>query len=203
MILFDTDHLSVATDHRDPRHQTLRQRMEVSPEPIACTVVTVEEVLRGWMALIHRQSEVQRQVPVYAWLLQFLNFLNDWEVVPLDERAAERFRSLRRKGIRIGTMDLKIATVALVNNALLVSANTRDFALVPDLRCENSPLPSLLTWAAGISQLIISLPRTGPSKGFSPARNWRSPKLRGRRRLANTSLTPWWSYRSVTSIRTV
>jgi tRNA(fMet)-specific endonuclease VapC len=137
MILFDTDHLSVATDQRDSRHQTLRQRMEVSPEPIACTIVTVEEVLRGWLAVIHRQSEVQRQIPAYARLLQFLSFLNDWEVVPLEERAAGRFRSLRRKGVRIGTMDLKIASIALVNDALLISANTRDFALVPDLRCEN------------------------------------------------------------------
>jgi hypothetical protein len=34
-------------------------------------------------------------------------------------------------------MDLKIASIALVNDALLVSANARDFGLVPDRRCEN------------------------------------------------------------------
>lgn len=34
-------------------------------------------------------------------------------------------------------MDLKIAAVALVNQALLLSANRRDFELVPGLRVED------------------------------------------------------------------
>jgi tRNA(fMet)-specific endonuclease VapC len=55
----------------------------------------------------------------------------------LDELAADRFVSLRRQRIRIGTMDLKIAAIALVNDALLVSANVRDYSAVPDLRCDN------------------------------------------------------------------
>jgi tRNA(fMet)-specific endonuclease VapC len=65
------------------------------------------------------------------------NVLSDWEVVPFDERAADQFVGLLRQGIRIGTMDLKIASIALVNDALLVTANLRDFSLVPQLRCEN------------------------------------------------------------------
>jgi predicted nucleic acid-binding protein len=32
---------------------------------------------------------------------------------------------------------LKIASIALVIDALLVTANLRDFSLVPGLRCEN------------------------------------------------------------------
>jgi tRNA(fMet)-specific endonuclease VapC len=34
-------------------------------------------------------------------------------------------------------MDLKIAATALVNDALLLSANRRDFERVPGLRVEN------------------------------------------------------------------
>jgi tRNA(fMet)-specific endonuclease VapC len=34
-------------------------------------------------------------------------------------------------------MDLKIAATALVHNALLLSANRRDFESVPGLRVEN------------------------------------------------------------------
>jgi tRNA(fMet)-specific endonuclease VapC len=137
MILFDTDHLSVFTDERDPRHQLLRSRTEATDEPVACTIVSVEEVLRGWLAIIHRLRDVHRQIPAYARLRQLFDFLSDWEIMPFDQRAAHRFSDLRRQRIRIGTMDLKIASIALVNDALLATANLSDYSLVPELRCEN------------------------------------------------------------------
>jgi hypothetical protein len=63
VILLDTDQLSVFTDERDPRHGLLNSRMETAEEPIACTIVSVEEVLRGWLAIIHRLRDVHRQLP--------------------------------------------------------------------------------------------------------------------------------------------
>src|SRR5207244_2155394 len=36
MILLDTDHLSVFTDERDPRHELLHRRMEAAAEQVAC-----------------------------------------------------------------------------------------------------------------------------------------------------------------------
>lgn len=137
MILLDTDHLSVFTDERDPRHALLNPRMEAADELVACTIVSVEEMLRGWLAIIHRLRDVRRQLPAYRRLGQLFDVLNDWQIVPFDERAADQFELLRRQRIRIGTMDLKIASIALVNNALLVTGNQRDFSLVPELRCEN------------------------------------------------------------------
>jgi len=137
MILLDTDHFSVFMDERDPRHALLNTRMEAAAEQIACTIVSVEEVLRGWLAIIHRLRDVHRQLPAYARLGQLFNVLSDWEIMPFDERAADRFAGLRRQRIRIGTMDLKIASITLVNDALLVTANLRDYSLVPELRCEN------------------------------------------------------------------
>lgn len=43
----------------------------------------------------------------------------------------------RRQNIRIGSMDIKIASIAIANDALVLSANLRDFELVPGLRVEN------------------------------------------------------------------
>jgi predicted nucleic acid-binding protein len=51
MILLDTDHLSVFLDERDSRHQSLNRRMEAAENEIACTVVSIEEMLRGWLAI--------------------------------------------------------------------------------------------------------------------------------------------------------
>ena len=83
--------------------------------------------MRGWLALIHRQREVHQQIPGYSRLLAFLDFLRRWLIVLLDERAADQFTRLRRQRIRIGTEDLKMASIALVQDALLLSANLRDF----------------------------------------------------------------------------
>ena len=57
--------------------------------------------------------------------------------IPFDDRAASQFDALRSAKIRIGTMDLKIAAIALVNQSVLLSANIRDFEQVPGLRVEN------------------------------------------------------------------
>ena len=59
------------------------------------------------------------------------------EIVPFDEAAARQFDDLRRQKLRIGSRDLKIAATALVNDALLLSANRTDFERVPGLRVEN------------------------------------------------------------------
>lgn len=73
----------------------------------------------------------------YAELLAHLDFYGRWTVLPFSAPAAGHFDRLRQRGIRIGSMDLKIACVALIHDALLLSANDRDFRQVPDLRVEN------------------------------------------------------------------
>jgi tRNA(fMet)-specific endonuclease VapC len=137
MILLDTDHFTVFTDGRDARHNLLNTRMEAATDDIACTIVSIEEILRGWLAVINRLRDVHRQLPAYRRLGQLFDVLSDWEVIPFEQRAADQFTNLRRQRIRIGTMDLKIASIALVTGALLLTANLRDFSVVPGVRCEN------------------------------------------------------------------
>jgi tRNA(fMet)-specific endonuclease VapC len=137
MILLDTDHFSVFTDEREARHALLNRRLEAATEPIACSIVSVEEMLRGWLAIIHRLRDVHRQLPAYLRLAKLFDVLSDWNILLFEEAAADVFTSLRRQRIRIGTMDLKIASIALVHNALLVTTNARDFSVVPGLRHED------------------------------------------------------------------
>jgi predicted RNase H-like HicB family nuclease len=44
-----------------------------------------------------------------------------------DDRAEQHFQSARKSGIRIGTMDLRIASICIVNNAILVTRNRKNF----------------------------------------------------------------------------
>lgn len=66
-----------------------------------------------------------------------VHFFSRWEILPFDDPAADQFESLRQAKVRIGTMDLKIASIALVHDATLPSANARDFEQVPGLRVED------------------------------------------------------------------
>lgn len=93
--------------------------------------------MRGWLAGIRRARDVVDQVRPYDQLINLVRFFQAWEMLRFDENAAQRFGKLRRQRIRIGTQDLKIASVALEHNATLLSANVRDFGRVPGLRVEN------------------------------------------------------------------
>jgi tRNA(fMet)-specific endonuclease VapC len=138
VILFDTDHFNVLQIGKGSSYQTLAARMHDSPdEHFATTVVTFEEHMRGWLAGIRRTRDVASQVRPYDQLINLVRFFQAWEIVRFDERAAERFRDLRQKRVRIGTMDLKIAAIALEQDATLLSANANDFDDVPGLRVED------------------------------------------------------------------
>lgn len=138
MIVLDTDHLSVL-EHRDsPRAFELQARLEAEPlAKLFTTVVSLEEQMRGWLALIARYSQVEQQVAYYSRLLSMHGFFSGWQMLPFDVDAASEFQRLRSEGVRIGTMDLKIASIVLSRNAILLSANLSDFEQVPGLRVEN------------------------------------------------------------------
>jgi tRNA(fMet)-specific endonuclease VapC len=69
--------------------------------------------------------------------MRLVNVLCDWEIVPWTDAAADELVRLRREKVRVGTQDLKIAALTLVNNGKLLSANLRDFREVPDLDVED------------------------------------------------------------------
>jgi tRNA(fMet)-specific endonuclease VapC len=138
VIFLDTDHLTLLKYPDSPRCATLVARMEASPDPeIGTTIISAEEQFRGWLAVIARSRNVARHVGPYRELGELFSFLQRWTVVLFDEAAAVEFSRLRGAGVRIGTMDLKIASITLVHGALLLSANLADFRLVPGLRVEN------------------------------------------------------------------
>ena len=93
--------------------------------------------MRGWLSAIAKERQIQRQISAYRELGELFTFFSAFTIALLDSTAAGLFNSLRKSGVRIATMDLKTACIALASNALLLTANRRDFEKVPGLRFES------------------------------------------------------------------
>jgi len=136
MLALDTDHLA-ALDRGSAAGMALQQRLEDARDDVATTIISAEEQLRGWLAQLRRQRDPYDQIAVYQRLQRRIEFFAAWHVLPWDTSAADLLQDLRRQGLRIGTMDLKILSVVSADNATLLSGNLRDFQQVPHLRVEN------------------------------------------------------------------
>lgn len=137
MSLLDTDHMSLL-DRGGQEGQRVRDRLRsLLLEEVATTIISYEEQIRGWLGRVARATTLERRVSDYGELRQMLRNYCDITVVDFDARAAAEFERLRQARIRIGTMDLQIAAIALANDATLLTRNLSDFRKVPDLKVED------------------------------------------------------------------
>ena len=136
MLVLDTNHLTELGYGTVPGAR-LSRRLEKSGLDAVTTIVSAEEQLRGWLARIAKLKDVRDQIAAYAELGARVNFLAAFTLLPWDREAADLFLRLRKQGVRIGSMDLKIACIAIAHDATLLTRNTVDFAHVPGLKFEN------------------------------------------------------------------
>lgn len=138
MILLDTDHLSVLAYPESRQGELLFERLVASADQqFTATIISAEEQMRGWLAEIRRSRNSEGLVRAYDRLLRLIEFWKQWSILPFDAEAALEFESLRKQRIRVGSQDLRIASIALANRAHLLSANLRDFQRIPNLIVEN------------------------------------------------------------------
>ncbi|MBB5040264.1 type II toxin-antitoxin system VapC family toxin [Prosthecobacter dejongeii] len=136
MLVLDTNHIT-ALGYSGDLGDRLRNRLFAANQETATTIVNVEEQLRGWMAVINRLQDPHEQIAAYSELNNRIDLFASWIVLPWDAESAEVYLRMKAQRIRIGTMDLKIASIAIVHDAVLLTRNTGDFAQVPGLRFEN------------------------------------------------------------------
>ena len=119
-------------------HPKLRERLTIIPaEHIFLSIVSAFENLRGWFAQVNKQQPVDRIVWAFDGLQQTLAYYGQSQVLPFDDAAAAKYKELRRQHRRLGRDDLRIAAIALVQNAILVTQNIGDFASIEGLHTEN------------------------------------------------------------------
>lgn len=138
MFVLDTDHMSALEWGSGAAGQRLLARLSALPAgEAATTIITFEEQTRGWLAVLAQSRSLDEQVEAYRRLKQLLRNYLKIEVLDFDASAAAEFRRLQRLRPRIGTMDLKIAAIALAHSATVLTRNLKDFSRVPALHVED------------------------------------------------------------------
>ena len=101
------------------------------------SILSFHEQFQGWLAYLNRARTGDRIVRAYLELMRVLEYYCSARVLPFDDAAQGKFADLRRQRVRIGTMDLRIASIALTTGSLLLSRNLREFRQVPGLTIED------------------------------------------------------------------
>jgi tRNA(fMet)-specific endonuclease VapC len=138
MYVLDTDHLGILQRVSDPHYAALSRRMSRHAQvDFYVTIVSFHEQVLGWTAYIAKARETEGVVRGYLRLDAILTDFARAQVLRFDGPAADVFDDLRRQRIRIGTMDLRIASIALANDMTVLTRNLVDFERVPHLRVED------------------------------------------------------------------
>ncbi len=107
------------------------------PSELAITVISVEEQLAGWYALLRSTTKRDQQAIAYQSLAATIPFLAQFTVLVYPETAMLRFDQLLGLKLNVGKMDLRIAAIALEHSAIVATRNVRDFQRVPGLVVED------------------------------------------------------------------
>lgn len=132
--ILDTDTLSLF----QRAHPLVSQRVNaISTEQLATTVITFEEQMYGRLNRIRKANSQESLVFAYMQLHETLEDFKTINVLNFNKESANYYAELVRQKVRIGTQDLRIASIAISNNAIMVTRNQRDFSRIPGLQLED------------------------------------------------------------------
>jgi tRNA(fMet)-specific endonuclease VapC len=138
LLLLDTDHISLAL-RGNPKIVDRLQHLRKSQW--AVSVISIQEIFNGWIGSLNDPRYKDQQVELYTRLWQSNEFFQRAQVLNFDTSANTTYKQLLQKYPHLNKRrlekDVKIASVAIANQMILVTRNQRDFVLVPGLQIED------------------------------------------------------------------
>lgn len=118
--------------HLNGSAPNLSDRLEIMPlSDVKIPAIVAAELLYGAEKSVKRERNLK----------YFNEFLAIYEIVPFDTNAAKCYATIRadleRNGTPIGANDIAIASIALANNGIIVTNNTKEFSRVNGLVVED------------------------------------------------------------------
>ena len=137
-LILDTDLISILQSQTRPAYDRLQSRLVLQPQnSIQVTIISLQEQFRGWMSFLNRARSSEDVLKAYSRLEAVFRYYCDSNLLAFESQAQTQFADLRRRRVGIGTLDLRIASIALATGSTLLSRNLRDFRKVPGLMVED------------------------------------------------------------------
>lgn len=142
MFILDTDHLGILQGHRGEDCTNILKRIAVvSDSNVYTTIVSFHEIVAGWTKYVKQSNNPQKIVTGYARLEQVLKDFSCSQVLPFSLAASEVFEDFKRKRVRVATMDLRIASIAISQHMTVITRNTVDYERIPGLIVQDWTIP--------------------------------------------------------------
>jgi tRNA(fMet)-specific endonuclease VapC len=134
----DTDHITILQRQSGTEFASLARHIrDNDPADIAFSVVGFHEQVMGCHVYLNRARRREEVIRGYAMLDQTLRNYSVAPVLGFDSRAADKLKTLETQSLRVATMDLRIAAIALTNGLILLTRNVRNFGKVQGLVTED------------------------------------------------------------------
>jgi tRNA(fMet)-specific endonuclease VapC len=137
MFILDTDHASLWLRG----NASVIAKVTQSRPNVVLTIITVQEIFNGWVGRLNNLAERADFTAEYENLWEAIEFIRGFPALKFDTdaddcyiRLLQSYPSLRKKLLR---QDMRIAAIALSQNATVLTRNRRDFEQVPGLKIED------------------------------------------------------------------
>jgi tRNA(fMet)-specific endonuclease VapC len=139
LYLLDTNYLTILQRGGEASQRLQARLDQIEPSAIATTIISYHEQMRGWLSRANsfQQAKPIEQVKIYQSLEENRQIFSEITVVGFDLQAAEEYQQLRKLHRKTGSMDLRIAAIAITQGATLLSQNLVDFKNIQKLQVED------------------------------------------------------------------
>lgn len=137
MYVLDTDHISLIQRGGAEGQHILAKLARLREDEICVTIITYEEQIKGWLKTL---SAAKRREDIsfgYLGLKQTARDFCTIDILSFDVAAIEQYEKLRATYRRLGQNDLKIAAIAIVHEAIVITRNQKDFGQITELKSED------------------------------------------------------------------
>jgi tRNA(fMet)-specific endonuclease VapC len=137
LYILDTDHISLFLGNYPP----VRDRVLQSQADCAITIISVQEIFNGWVGQLNRVENEAYKIEIYQRLHLTTQFIQQMPVLNYEQAASDRYQEIVKANPLLAKRrlekDMRIAAIALANEATIVTRNKRDFEQVPKLTIED------------------------------------------------------------------